>query len=209
MQIFDVTVPIRENMPIYEGDPPVSISAVRSLETDGVNLTVISLCGHTGTHVDAPNHFIDGSKRIDELDLDKLVGPCVVVEVDESVTEILPEHLPDINSIERLIFKTKNSAFWASDEFRSDFAYLSLEAARQIAAANIKLVGIDYLSIEKAGAAGYPVHVTLLEKEIIILEGLDLREVSGGEYDIACLPLKYEGGLGDGSPARTILTRRK
>lgn len=208
MEVFDVTVPIRENMPIYAGDPCVSIEGVKSLAADGVNLTVLSLCGHTGTHVDAPNHFIDKAKRINELDLTKLVGPCVVVEIDESVTEILPEHLPDLASVERLLLKTKNSAFWASDEFRSDFAYLSLEATTQIAAAGVKLVGIDYLSIEKAGAVGHPVHVTLLEEEIVILEGLDLRKVSAGEYEITCLPLKYDGGLGDGSPARTILIKR-
>lgn len=208
MEIFDVTVAVRENMPIYAGDPPVSINAVKSLAADGVNLTVLSLCGHTGTHVDAPNHFIDGAKRIHELDLRKLVGPCIVVSVEEDVIEILPEHLPDLVSVERLIFKTKNSAFWAFDEFRKDFTYLSLEAAQIMAAANIKLVGIDYLSIEKSGAEGHPVHVRLLEKEIVILEGLDLRNIEPGEYEIVCLPLKYKGGLGDGSPARTILIKK-
>lgn len=208
MEIFDVTVAIREKMPIYEGDPPVSISAVRSMATDGVNLTVLSLCGHAGTHVDAPNHFIDGARRVDELNLQKLVGPCVVVNIDDDVTEILPEHLPDLTSVERLIFKTKNSAFWTSDEFRKDFAYLSPEAAKHIAAASVKLVGIDYLSIENAEAIGYPVHVALLEKETVILEGLDLRSVEAGEYEIICLPLKYIGGHGDGSPARTILIKK-
>ena len=208
MKIYDVTVGISENVPIYEGDPRVEIESSKQLAAgDGANVSQLCFGAHTGTHVDAPNHFIDGTKRIDQLDLDKLVGPCRVVEIDQSVMAIGPQHLPALDGIERLILKTRNSDFWNTPEdgFRSDFTYVTEPAARMIADAGVKLIGIDYLSIEAPGAVGHPVHVALLEKEVIILEGVDLRAVPAGDYEIVCLPLKYSGGTGDGSPARTVL----
>lgn len=208
MKIYDVTVAVSQSVPIYKGDPTVQVSAAKSI-ADGDTANVSQLCCgvHTGTHVDAPNHFIDGTKRVHELDVAKLIGPCRVVEVASDVTAIEPSHLPDLAGIERIVFKTRNSEFWSTPEdgFRKDYTYLTPETARAIADAGIKLVGIDYLSIEKSGSPGHPVHVTLLEKEIVILEGADLREVPAGDYEIICMPLKYEGGGGDGSPARTIL----
>ena len=208
MKMFDVTVAISENVPIYEGDPRVKIETFASIG-DGSAANVSSLCfgAHTGTHVDAPNHFIEGARRVDALDLEKLIGRCTVVELADDVTAIEPAHVPELARIDRILFKTKNSAFWNTPEdgFRLDFAYLAPATAKLLAASDIKLVGIDYLSIEAAGVEGHPVHVTLLENEIVILEGLDLRQVSAGEYEMICLPLKYEGGSGDGSPARTVL----
>lgn len=211
MKIYDVTVAVSERVPIYAGDPKVKINSFVSI-AGGSAANVSNLCfgAHTGTHVDAPNHFIDGTRTVDELDLDKLVGQCVVVEVPGDVVAIEPEHLPDLAGIERIVFKTRNSTFWNTPEdgFRTDFSYITPATARAIADAGIKLVGIDYLSIEEPGAEGHPVHITLLEKEIVILEGLDLREISEGEYELVCLPLKYEGGTGDGAPARTVLVRK-
>lgn len=208
MMVYDVTVAISEQVPIYEGDPRVSVGTFVSI-AKGSAANVSNLCfgAHTGTHVDAPNHFIDGSRRVDELAVEKLIGPCVVVEVASDVVAIEPEHLPDLRGIERIVFKTRNSAFWNTPEdgFRADFTYITHATAKALADAGIKLVGIDYLSIEAPGAEGHPVHITLLEKEIVILEGLDLREISAGEYELICLPLKYIGGTGDGAPARTIL----
>ena len=144
---------------------------------------------------------------MDELDLEKLIGPCRVVEIATDVAAVEPEHLPSLDGIERLIMKTRNSEFWSTPEdgFRKDFTYITPAAARLLADAGIKLIGIDYLSIEAPGSEGHPVHVTLLEKEVVILEGLDLREVSAGDYELICLPLKYVGGTGDGAPARTVL----
>ncbi len=115
----------------------------------------------------------------------------------------------DLAGVERVLFKTKNSSFWATPErgFRTDFAYLTPATAELLVEAGIVLVGIDYLSIEAPGAEGHPVHITLLEKEIVILEGLDLREISAGDYELICAPLKYDGATGDGSPARTFLVR--
>ena len=210
MKIYDVTVAISESTPIYEGDPQVEIESVKRI-ADGDNANVSNLClgVHTGTHVDAPNHFIDGTRRVEDLDLDKLVGRCRVIEIDSSVDAIEVSHLSGIEGAERVVFKTRNSAFWNEPEkgFRSDFTYISPAAARLLAEAGVKLVGIDYLSVEKFGSTDFATHTTLLEKEIVILEGVDLREVPAGDYEIVCLPLKYAGGTGDGSPARTILRK--
>lgn len=211
MKIYDVTVAIRERMPIWEGDPAVVVKGERALSAgDGANVSSLCFGAHTGTHVDAPNHFIEGTRRVDELDLGKLIGPCRVVEIAPDVVAVEPSHLPSLDGIERLILKTRNSAFWSTPEngFRRDFTYITLATAHLLADAGIKLIGIDYLSIEAPGSTGHPVHVTLLEKEIVILEGLDLRGVPAGDYDLACLPLKYVGGTGDGAPARTVLIKR-
>ena len=132
------------------------------------------------------------------------------VRVYFELVAIEPSHLPSLQGVERLILKTRNSEFWSTPEdgFRKDFTYITSATARLVADADIKLIGIDYLSIEAAGSEGHPVHVTLLEMEIVILEGIDLREVSSGDYELACLPLKYVGGTGDGAPARTVLIKR-
>jgi arylformamidase len=213
MKIYDVTVAVSENVPIYEGDPRVSVDSVSRL-ADGDSANVSRLCCglHTGTHVDAPNHFIDGTRRVDDLDLEKLIGRCVVVEIEEAVDAIESFHLPELDydsGVERILFKTKNSAFWNEPEkgFRTDFTYITEAAARTLAEGGVKLVGIDYLSVEKFGSTDFATHMILLEKEIVILEGLDLRAVPPGEYELLCLPLKYRGGEGDGAPARTILRK--
>lgn len=208
--IYDVTVPVSEQVPIYEGDPRVSIETPSTIAGgDNANVSKMCLGVHTGTHVDAPNHFIDGTRRVDELDVEKLIGPCRVVEIPADAAAILPEHLDGLTGVERLIFKTKNSAFWSEPEkgFRTDFTYLSPEAAKVLVQNGVKLVGIDYLSIEKFGSTDFATHITLLEKEVVILEGVDLRLVRAGEYELFCLPLKYVGGTGDGAPARTILRK--
>lgn len=211
MKIYDVTVAISETVPIYEGDPKVKIDPFVSIANgSAANVSNVCFGAHTGTHVDAPNHFIDGTRTVDSLDVEKLIGPCLVVEVPADVIAIEPEHLPDLQGIDRIVFKTRNSAFWNTPEdgFRTDFTYITHATAKTLADNGIKLVGIDYLSIEAPGAEGHPVHITLLEKEIVILEGLDLREIAAGDYELICLPLKYVGGTGDGAPARTVLIRK-
>jgi len=150
---------------------------------------------------------MDGAKRVHDLDPNKLVGLCRVIQVPEDVIAIEPEHVGDLSGVERVLFKTQNSGFWATPElgFRTDFTYLTPATAKLLVDSGIVLVGIDYLSIEKSGSPGHPVHITLLEKEVVILEGVDLREVSAGDYELMCMPLKYDGATGDGSPARTFL----
>ena len=208
MKIYDITVPISPATPIYKGDPGVEINSFKTIAAgSSANVSQISFGVHTGTHVDAPNHFIDGAKRVHELDPNKLIGPCRVIQVPDDVMAIQPEHVGDIIGVTRVLFKTRNSTFWATPElgFRTDFTYITPNTARLLVDNSIVLVGIDYLSIEKSGSPGHPVHITLLEKEVVILEGVDLREVLPGDYDLICMPLKYIGGGGDGAPARTML----
>lgn len=208
MRIFDVTVPISSATPIYKGDPGVEITSFKAIaDGSSANVSAVSMGVHTATHVDAPNHFIDGARRVHELDPEKLVGPCRVIVIPEDVIAIEPEHVGDIAGIERILFKSRNSEFWATPEdgFRTDFTYITPATAKMLVDNGVVLVGIDYLSIEKSGSPGHPVHITLLEKEVVILEGVDLRKVPGGDYEIICAPLKYDGGNGDGAPARTFL----
>lgn len=208
MKIYDVTVPISGKTPVYEGDPSVDIKLKLSIAAgDNANVSQVCMGVHTGTHVDAPNHFIEGTKKIIDLDLETLVGKCRVVEMAEDVMAINPQHVEDLSGVERVLFKTRNSEFWTSFDqgFRKDFTYVTPEAAKILVEKNVRLVGIDYLSVEAFDAESPETHITLLKNEVIILEGLDLREVSAGEYELICLPLKIAGGAGDGSPARTVL----
>jgi arylformamidase len=208
MRIYDVTVAVSEDVPIYAGDPRVRIDSVSTI-AGGDNANVSSLCfgAHTGTHVDAPNHFIDGTRRVEDLELVKLLGRCRVVEINDSVTAIEPSHLGELSGVERVLFKTRNSEFWGEPEkgFRTDFTYLTPATARALVDLGVSLVGIDYLSVEQFGSTDFATHVTLLEKEVVILEGIDLRAVPAGDYELICLPMKVVGGTGDGAPARTIL----
>ncbi len=211
VKIYDVTVTIGAGTPIYKGDPGVEITSFKALASgDSANVSQISMGVHTATHVDAPNHFIDGARRVNEIDPAKLIGPCRIVEIDDDVIAIEPEHVGDISGVERVLFRTRNSTFWATPEdgFRTDFTYITPATATMLVRHRVVLVGIDYLSIEKSGSPGHPVHVALLEKEIVILEGLDLRAIAPGDYELICAPLKYDGATGDGSPARTFLYSR-
>lgn len=208
MKLYDITVTISASTPIYKGDPGVEINSFKSIASGAsANVSQISFGVHTATHVDAPNHFIEGAKRVHQLDPEKLLGRCRVIQVPDDVTAIEPEHIGNIDGIKRVLFKSKNSAFWATPEdgFRTDFAYLTPATADALVGHGVVLVGIDYLSIEKSGSPGHPVHIALLSNEIVILEGVDLREVPPGDYELLCSPLKYDGSTGDGSPARTFL----
>lgn len=208
MKIYDVSVPISEKTPVYEGDPNVKIDLKLSLKKgDNANVSNICMGVHTATHVDAPNHFIEGSRRIIDLDLHTLIGRCVVVELDNEVMAIEAKHVENLEDIERVLFKTRNSQFWENFEqgFRKDFTYIAPDAAKILVEKGAKLVGIDYLSVEAFDAESPDTHRILLRNEIIILEGLDLRKIQKGVYELICLPLKIAGGAGDGSPSRTVL----
>ena len=212
MKIYDITVPISAKTPIYAGDPKVEIDTPLKI-ADGKPANVSHICCgvHTATHVDAPAHFVEGGRRASELDLDKLIGDCRVIVLDDDITAIAPEHLAGIGGAERILFKTRNSAFWNTPEdgFREDFTYITPEAAKVLVEKNVKLVGLDYLSVEKFGSTDFLTHLTLLKNETVIIEGVDLRAVAAGDYELICLPLKYIGGAGDGAPARTILREKR
>jgi arylformamidase len=207
MTIYDITVPIHATMPVYEGDPGVKIEAWSAFaKGDSSNVSTLNFGAHTGTHVDAPAHFIEGARRIDALPLEVLIGPARVVRVADNLNEITPEFLErcDLSGIERLIFHTRNSAFW-NEGFRRDFTHLLPEAAQHLVDRGMKLVGTDYLSIEKFHSARHQTHLTLLANNIVIVEGLNLSDVPDGDYELICLPLKIADGSGDGAPARAVL----
>jgi arylformamidase len=200
-RIIDVSVSIDDGTPIWDGDPTFSIERV-SWISQGANANVSKLCCgvHTGTHVDAPLHFIDGAGGIETLDVDALVGPVVVadarfVEGDIDAADLERISLPDC---ERVLFRTRNSELWDGRPFTKDFVAIAPDAAQVLVDRGLRLVGVDYLSV------GSPeTHRILLGSRMVALEGLDLREVEPGEYELFCGPIKLVGS--DGAPARVLL----
>lgn len=214
MKIYDVTVPITPQTPTYPGDPKIDFTVTSSIEKgDHANVTLLYFGAHTATHVDAPNHFIEGTSRVIDMPLDVLIGPAWVIEIPYYVEAIDETHIDEklLEGVERVLFKTRNSLFWSEPEkgFREDFTYITPEAARKLVNAGVKLVGIDYLSVEKFKSESFDTHTTLLSNKIVIIEGLDLREIEAGLYELICLPLKINGGTGDGAPARAVLRKHE
>ena len=209
MPIYDISVPIAPGeTPTYPGDPGIVFEAWAAIgRGDPANVTMLHLGAHTGTHIDAPAHFIEGAPGIASLPLDALVGPALVVEVPPEAESVAERHLPPLAGEARVLFKTRNSEFWASPRgrFREDFAYIEPAAARALAAGGVRLVGFDYLSIEKFGSDDFATHLALLSAGVVIVEGLDLRAVAPGRYELMCLPLRLAAGSGDGAPARAVL----
>ena len=210
MKIYDVSVPLTNELPTYPNDPGIQITDWVSLDKgDAANVSLLHFGAHTGTHVDAPAHFIPGAAKLESLPLDVLIGDAEVVEVPSDLFVIDENFIADNCSFNtpRILFKTRNSKFWndTSAGFRKDYTYLSTEGARKLVTNNIRLVGIDYLSIEQFGGKTHETHLTLLSNRVIILEGLSLDEVPAGRYELICLPLRIRSGHGDGSPARVVL----
>lgn len=210
MRIYDVSVPISARTPIYPGDPGIEIRQWRSLaEGDAANVSAICFGAHTGTHVDAPAHFIKDAGRLKDLDLYTLIGEACVLEIPGEVVAIEASHLENrfAAGTTRILFKTRNSSFWseADGQFHSDYTYISPDGARKLIDEGIRLVGIDYLSVERFDSENFETHEILLANGVVIIEGLDLREAPGGVYELICLPLKIAEGSGDGAPARVVL----
>ena len=208
--IYDITVPISNELPTWPDDPSVQLTVWRSLSSgDAANVSMLNFGAHTGTHVDAPAHFIEGAAKIESLPLDVLIGEAQVVEVPDDLHAIDEEFAlahcdPDAS---RVLFKTRNSAFWNESEpqFHPDFTYLDLKAAQALVERGIKLVGIDYLSIEQFDSAKHETHLALLSRDVVILEGLNLTDIPAGKYELICLPLRLRSTKGDGAPARVVL----
>lgn len=209
-RIIDITVPISPDLIVWPGDPGVEIQRDRSIaEGSSCNVSRYSFGSHTGTHVDPPLHFIDGAASIDELPLDALIGPAYVAHFPGKNSISADDlEMANIPQIERLILKTDNSHFWPpkpGDTFREDFAHLSPDGAKWVVDHRIKLIGIDYLSIQQFKIGISETHLILLSDSVVILEGVDLTHVEPGKYQLICLPLKVLGG--DGSPARAVLIK--
>ena len=204
---IDISTTLEDGMVHWPGDIPVRIQQTSSLAAgDEANVTSLSMSAHTGTHVDAPRHFIAEGKDITQLSLEVLTGPAKIFHIQDpkiiTLTEI--KDLP-ITVGDRILFRTRNSdQDWTMQSFREDYVYLATDAALFLKAKGIVCVGIDYLSI--AGKEnGAEVHKQLLGAGIVIIEGLNLRETEPGNYEMVCLPLKIKGA--DGAPARVIIRK--
>lgn len=209
MAIKDISLPIGPDLLTWPGDPPLEIiPSSRMAKGDSANVSELRLGTHTGTHIDPPFHFVEEGATVDALDLEILIGEVVVADLRSSESTVGPGELEALDlppDTERLLMKTHNSDLWHSlpAEFPETYVALSAEGARWIVERGIRLVGTDFLSIEKRGAPGHPTHVTLLRAGVVIVEGLDLYEIEAGSYTLVCLPLKVVDG--DGAPARALL----
>jgi arylformamidase len=208
-RIYDISLTIEPGMLAFEGDPPVAIHHSRLISHgDPYNLTALSFGSHTGTHMDAPRHFNDRNPTMDEVSLDHFYGPARVLEIPGKEAIQAQDLRPfEIQRGEIILLKTRNSEFIRERQFRRDFSYLTLDAAQHLLDSGILTIGIDYLSLEKFDSQDFAVHHTLLDNNIIILEGLVLAEVPAGDYQLIALPLKIKEG--DGSPVRAILVREE
>ena len=209
MKIYDITAAIRSAMPVYEGDPGVKIEPWSAFaKGDSSNVSMLNFGAHTGTHVDAPSHFLEGAAGVESLALDVLIGPAEVIEVPNG-SHVIDEAFVANNCAGtlRVLFKTRNSAFWkeSGTGFRADYTHLDPQAAAKLVELGARLVGIDYLSVEKFNSDNFETHHVLLSNGVIIVEGLDLGAVPAGKYELLCLPLRIRGGSGDGAPARAVL----
>jgi arylformamidase len=207
VRIIDVSLPIGKDLLTWPGDPGVEVDPRKRIaEGDSSNVSLLSLGTHTGTHVDPPVHFIEGTDGIDRVSLDVLIGEAVVADLRDA-DAIGPEELDGLNlpeGTDRLLCRTRNSELWSNlpIEFPEDYVAVTPDGARWMVERGIRLVGVDFLSVEKTDG-DHPVHKMLLGNGTIIVEGLDLSKAEPGRYTFACLPLRITGG--DGGPARAAL----
>jgi arylformamidase len=205
---IDISVPIYTGMVHWPNNPPVCIERILDMNRGDVcNVSTIAMGSHTGTHMDAPLHFLQTGKSIAEMPLDATLGPTRVIEIRDPES-IKPDELRPhaIQRGERVLFKTQNSTrCWKTDSFVEDFVYISQEAARYLAELGVRTIGVDYLSVGGYIKDGVETHRALLEAGTWIIEGLDLSQVEPGTYELICLPLKV--ARGDGAPARAIIRK--
>lgn len=205
-RIYDISVPIRSGGIVYPGNPEIDISLQQAVAKGaGANVSAIRFGSHTGTHADASRHFFDDGQPVDQIPLDRLIGPALLVGFPDDVRAIGAAELKahDLRGRTRILLRTRNSALLSQKQFAPDYTYLAPDGAEYLVDKGVELVGIDYLSIEQFHSGHHRTHRTLLAKSVVILEGLDLSAPPPGEYQLICLPLRIEGC--DGAPARAVL----
>jgi arylformamidase len=204
-RVIDVSVPNEVGMHAYPGDPTLQLEPVRQVRSgDPCNLTLLTMGSHTGTHVDAPYHFLADGPRLGDVPFDRMIGEAVVVDL-RGRAEVDAASLAgtELRRGDILLCRTDNSWRWEKPGFQRDFTYLTEDAAALLVERRAHAVGMDYLSIERFGSSDFPVHHRLLGAGVFVIEGLDLRHVEAGRYTLVCLPLKFPDL--DGAPARAIL----
>jgi len=207
--IYDISLPLTEHLPVWPGNKKFNITWVKNIDEDGVNESHLSFNTHSGTHIDAPYHFLKTGKRIGDIPFERLIGDAMVVEFHGN-GNINPEFLSNISipsGCKKLLFKTRNSLdrIIKQSKFCEDYVALSLEGAQWVVKNGIDLVGIDYLSIQSFDDKDNRIHKTLLENNIVILEGLNLRDVGEGVYELFVFPLNIPEA--EGAPVRAILIK--
>jgi arylformamidase len=206
MEWIDISVPLRSGLVTWPGDPEVHIARVFDLEKgDAANVSKLDMGAHTGTHIDAPLHFLRSGKSLDDMPLNAVIGPARVIEINDPES-IKPEALMPhaIAKNERILFKTKNSQrHWMNQPFIEDFVYISTAAGRFLVDCGVQTVGIDYLSVAGYNKNEAELHRLLLGAGVWIIEGLNLSQVQAGRYELICLPIRITNS--DGAPARALL----
>ena len=207
MRLIDVSVPLDAQLPTYPHNTPFSLEPIKRIARgDSSNVSALHMSAHTGTHVDAPRHFFDQGAGTESLALELLIGRARVIEIDSRAGIAAEDLAPlDLSDDIRVLIKTHNSRLWGSPEFHQDYVGVTDSGAKYLVAHGIKVVGVDYLSVEKFHNPGAPAHHVLLGAGTIVIEGLNLHEVDPGVYEMFCLPLRVVGS--DGAPARVVLRR--
>ena len=207
MKLIDVSVPLDAQLPTYPHNTPFSLEPIKRIARgDSSNVSTLHMSAHTGTHVDAPRHFFDEGPGTESLPLELLIGRARVIEVT-SRAGVAAKDLDAIDFSDdiRVLIKTLNSRLWGAPEFHEDYVGVLESGAKHLVEQGIKVVGVDYLSVEKFHNPGAPAHHILLGAGTIVIEGLDLRGIEPGLYEMFCLPLRVVGS--DGAPARVVLRR--
>ena len=204
MRVHDVTVPLEPGMVVFPHDPAFERELFRSMARgDSADVAVVRMGAHSGTHVDAPSHMIPGGATLDDLPLEALIGPAVVFEV-RTESAIDPAHLAALGPVERVLFKSCDSGrLRPGRPFATDFVHLTAESAAELVRRGVRLVGVDYLSVDRYQSDTHPAHLALMRAGVVIIEGLDLSAVEPGPYQLVCAPLKIAGG--EAAPARVFL----
>jgi arylformamidase len=209
---IDVSLPISPGLLTWPGNPPVEVLANQRIASgDGANVSELRLGTHSGTHVDPPVHFLDGTSGIDRVPLDVLIGPCWVADATGRGGAVGADDLETLAvppGTDRLLLRTDNSELWRqpSGAFPESYVSIAADGARWLIDHGVQLVGIDFLGIEARGSETHPTHVTLLSNDVVIVEGLDLGHLREGAYDLIVMPLRIVDG--DGGPARAALRER-
>ena len=205
-RIYDISVPIRSGGLVYPGNPEIEITLQQAVAKGaGANVSFIRFGSHTGTHADAARHFFDDGQTVDRIPLERLIGPALLLSFPDDLRSVSAADLSnhDLKGRKRVLIRTRNSALLSQKEFVRDYTYLAPDGAQYLVDNGVELVGVDYLSIEQFHSGHHKTHRILLERSVVILEGLDLSVPAPGEYELICLPLRIEGC--DGAPARAVL----
>jgi arylformamidase len=207
MPFIDVSVPLDAQLATYPHNTPFTLEAIKRIARgDSSNVSTLHMSAHAGTHVDAPRHFFDDRPGTEALPLDLLIGRARVIELGTRAAITAEDLQPfDLAGDVRVLIKTRNSQFWGSPDFHEDYVGVAGSGATWLVEHGVKVVGVDYLSVEQFKNVGKPAHHILLGGGVVVIEGLDLRDVDPGVYEMICLPLRVVAS--DGAPARVVLRR--